>query len=119
MKCKAKTQSGAACKMGAMKGKSYCFTHSTETRAEQAKARRKGGENRHTPHYADASTLAGNVATLADANKILSYTLAEILGHDNSIARARVLLALYDSFVKSFEIGELEARIAALEAGKQ
>jgi len=34
---------------------------------------------------------------------------------ENSIARARVLLALYDSFVKSFEIGELERRIQTLE----
>ncbi len=119
MKCKAKTQTGAACRMGALKDSKYCFTHSPETRTQQAKARRKGGENRHTPHFADPSQLPANMATLEDASKLLTYTLTEILGHDNSIARARVLLALYDSFVKSFEIGELEKRIQALETMKK
>jgi len=98
-----------------MKGTRYCFTHNPHTRKAQAQARRRGGENRHVPHFADGSKLPKDIKTLEDASGILSYTLAEILGHDNSIARARVLLALYDSFVKSFEIGELEKRIAALE----
>ncbi len=62
-----------------------------------------------------ASQLPANVTTLADANKILGYTLAEVKGMDNSIARARVLLSLFDSFIKSIEIGELEKRIQALE----
>jgi hypothetical protein len=101
--------------MPAVKGTRYCFTHSPDTRAKQAAARRKGGENRHTPHFADPSLLPAKVEKLEDANKLLTYTLAEVVGMDNSIARARLLLALFDSFVKSFEIGELEQRIAALE----
>src|SRR5262245_38961195 len=115
MRCKAKTASGAPCKMGALKGSKFCFTHDPSTRAQQAAARRKGGENRHTPHFADPSLLPAKVEKLEDANKLLTYTLAEVVGMDNSIARARLLLALFDSFVKSFEIGELEKRIAALE----
>lgn len=114
--CKAKTQTGAPCSVPAMKGSGYCFTHSPTTRRAQAEARKRGGENRHTPHFADLALLPGSVETLEDANKILGYTLAEVIGMDNSIARARVLLSLFDSFVKSFEIGELEQRIAALEA---
>ena len=116
MKCHGKTASGAACKMPAVKNSKYCFTHSPDTRAEQAAARRRGGENRHTPHFADETQLPAKVEKLEDANKILTYTLAEVIGMDNSLMRARVLLSLFDSFVKSFEIGELEQRIAALEA---
>ena len=117
MKCKAKTQNGQPCRMSVLKDSKYCFTHSPAHRAQQAQARRKGGENRHTPHFADPAQLPANMATLEDASKLLTYTLTEVIGHDNSIARARVLLALYDSFVKSFEIGELEKRIQALEQG--
>ena len=62
--------------------------------------------------------MPASVTTLEEARKIITYTLAEVIGMDNSIARARVLLALFDSFVKSIEIGELESRIAALEARK-
>jgi hypothetical protein len=115
-KCQAKTTSGQPCGMKTKAGARYCFIHNPATATARAQARRQGGLNRHTPHFADTSTLPANVGTLEDATKILGYTLAEVKGMDNSIARARVLLALFDSFVKSFEIGELEKRIAALEA---
>lgn len=116
MQCKAKTQSGQPCQMKPRKGKKFCFTHDPESRTAQAQARKRGGENRHTPHAGDVSTIPQQIGTMADAGKILDYTLAELLAMDNSIPRARALLALHDSFVRSFEIGELEQRLAALEA---
>lgn len=114
--CKAKTASGEKCRVPAMKGSPYCFTHSPEVGAARAMARKRGGQRRRVSHYGDESIIPREVKTLEDANKILAYTLAEVVPMENSIARARVLLALYDSFVKSFEIGELEKRIQALEA---
>jgi hypothetical protein len=113
--CKGKTKSGKPCRMKPISGSDYCFTHNPVTRRAQAVARKLGGANRHTPHFADPTTLPAQVESLPDAHKLLTYTLAEVAGMDNSIARARILLALYDSFVKSFEIGELEKRIQALE----
>jgi len=118
-KCNATTKNGQACKIAALKGDRFCFTHSRQTRAAQAAARKLGGQNRHTPHFAGPETLPADVTTLPQARQILTYTLAEVIGMDNSIARARVLLALFDSFIKSIEIGELEQRIAALEAGSK
>jgi hypothetical protein len=115
MQCKAKNKHGQPCKMQALKGARYCFAHNPASGQARAEARKKGGENRNTPHFADPSLLPKKVKELSDANKILTYTLQEVAGMDNSIARARVLLALFDGFVKSFEIGELEKRIAALE----
>jgi len=115
MRCKAKTASGAPCKMGALKGSKFCFTHDPSTRAAQAKARRKGGENRHTPHAGDPSTIPANIDSLATAGILLNYTLQELLVMDNSIPRARALLQAYEMFLKSIEIGELEQRITALE----
>ena len=117
-KCKAKTSAGEPCKMQPLKGSSYCFTHAPENGAARAMARKAGGERHRTPHYGDDSIIPREVRTLEDANKILAYTLAETVPMENSIARARLLLALYDSFVKSFEIGELEKRIQLLEARK-
>ena len=118
-KCQAKTKTGKPCSVPALTGRPYCFTHSPETRRAQAEARKRGGESRHTPHFADLSILPAKVESLQDAHGLLTYTLAEVVGMDNSIARARVLLALFDSFVKSFEIGELEKRIQALEANSK
>ncbi|MCG3145280.1 MAG: hypothetical protein HONDAALG_02844 [Gammaproteobacteria bacterium] len=115
MKCKAKTNSGQACRSQAIKDSQFCFIHDPASGAARAKARKKGGERRRVSHYGDESIIPREVKTLEDANKILAYTLAEVVPMENSIARARVLLALYDSFVKSFEIGEFEKRLQALE----
>jgi hypothetical protein len=115
MNCKATTTSGTPCKMPATKGGRYCFTHSPATRTAQAQARKRGGENRHTPHAGNPEAIPAKIASLTDAGQILNYTLAELLIMDNGIPRARALLALYDSYVKAFEIGELEKRIQALE----
>lgn len=101
--------------MRAIKDGEYCFTHSPDTRAKQAQARKKGGRNRHTPHAGDTSTIPAQIGSIADARAILNYTLRELLVMDNSIPRARALLQACELSHKSIEIGELEARIAALE----
>src|SRR5690349_21650623 len=116
MKCKAKTATGKPCKMNAIKGGRFCFTHAPETRQAQAAARRLGGKNSSTPHAGNAADIPADIASIAEAGKILKYTLAELIVMENSIPRARALLALFDSYIKSFEIGELEMRIQALEA---
>jgi hypothetical protein len=115
MKCKAKTQNGQPCQAQAIKDSKYCFIHDPAQGAARAKARKRGGERHRTPHGGDASTILSDVKTLEDAKKILIYTLAEIMPMENSLQRARVLIALFDSFVRALEIGELEERITALE----
>ena len=113
--CKAKTRTGQPCRSNALKGSGYCFTHSPSTGAQRAAARRLGGQRRRVSHHGDSSMIPREISTLEDANKILAYVLTEVIPMENSIARARLLLALYDSYLKSFEIGELEERIQALE----
>ena len=115
MKCQSKTKTGQACKMPAIKGTRLCFTHSPATRRAQAAARRLGGYNSSTPHAGDPATIPADITTIESAAPIVRYVLDELLTMDNSIQRARALLACFDSFVKAFEIGELEQRIAALE----
>jgi len=113
--CRARIRSGEPCRIPALKGSKFCFTHDPASGRKRAAARKLGGQNRRVSHHGDAAMIPGEVKTLEDANKILAYVLAEVIPMENSIARARLLLALYDSFLKSFEIGELENRIRALE----
>jgi hypothetical protein len=102
--------------MAVVKGSEYCFNHDPKKSRQRAQARKAGGQARHTPHFADLSRLPADVKTIDDANQILAYTLSEVAGMENSIARARVLLALHESFLRAIEIGQHEERIAALEA---
>ena len=115
--CKAINKTtGKRCMAKPKAGESYCFMHDSKQAAARAAARRKGGQVHKTAHGADPAIIPQDINTLQDAKKILAYALAEILPMENTIARARVLLALFDSFAKALEIGELENRIAALEA---
>ncbi len=115
-KCHGRTAGGQPCKMVAVKGGRYCFAHDPAKAAPRAEARKRGGYHSATPHAGDPATIPANIGSLEDAGKILNYVLAELLVMDNGIARARALLAAYEMYLKSIEIGELERRIAALEA---
>jgi len=103
------------CRMPAIRGGKYCYSHSPELGVKRAQSRKKGGANRRVSHHGDSKSIPQEIKTLDDANKILIYTLAEVIPMENSISRGRLLIALYEAFLKSFEIGELEQRIAALE----
>lgn len=116
LNCKAKTQGGKQCQAKARTGRAYCFTHDPASARDRAAAHRKGGQRTRTEH--GAAELPRQVNTIEQARGILEYTLAEIGNHENSLARARVLIALFDSFIKALEIGELEQRIKALEDRK-
>jgi hypothetical protein len=113
--CRSRTASGQPCRAHAISGSRYCFAHDPGQGAKRALARKTGGQRRRVSHGGNETDLPSEVKTLDDANKILAYVLAEIIPMENSIPRARVLLALFDSYLKSFEIGELEGRLTALE----
>lgn len=115
-KCKAKTTSGARCNARAVKGSLYCFTHDPAHAQARALARKRGGERNRTPHGANLDLIPSEITTIQHARQILLYTLQEVLPMENSIARARVLIALFDSYVESIKTGEIQDRITALES---
>lgn len=114
--CKAKTQSGKPCAMAAMKESKYCFTHNPNAAAARAKAHKLGGARTRVGHGSDGSNIPENIKTIAQAMTILDYTLRELLEMENSIQRARALIALVGGYVDAVKVGELEARMIAIEA---
>lgn len=114
--CKAFTTNGKRCKAKPATGADFCFIHDPSQAQKRAQARRKGGEATRTPHGGTLAIIPTEINTIQDARKILIYALAELAPMENSLQRVRAYLALFDSFVKSIEIGEIENRLAALEA---
>lgn len=112
--CKARTKSGQPCRMKTKAGNTYCFTHDPTTRAAQAAARKRGGRNR-SRHGGNAGTVPTEITNLQEAGALLAYIVQELLVMDNGVPRARALLQAYEMYLKTFEIGELEERIKALE----
>ena len=114
-KCRAKTNSGGACKAQAMKG-GYCFTHDPASGKARATARKLGGMRNRTAHGGNPEILPATVTTISEATRILDYALAEIIPMENSIARGRLLIALAAGYISAFQVGELENRIMSIEA---
>ena len=115
MKCKQKTKGGLPCKMPAIAGGKYCFTHDPQSAGDRAKAHKAGGLRQRADHAGDPEKVPTSARTLAEAMQILDYTLAEAIPLENSIQRGRLLIALVAGYISAIQVGELEARLIALE----
>jgi hypothetical protein len=97
----------------------FCFWHAPEKEEEAAEARRLGGLRRKRERtLADAFEFRG-LASIAEIRRILEIATLDALGLDNSVARVRLLISAALAAAKLVETGELEARIAALEAAQR
>lgn len=113
--CTATTKQGTRCPNPARAGREFCFIHDPEAGAARARAHRRGGRARHTPH-SDMPMPAARVDTDADCRALLAYGLAELLAMENSIARDRAIIAGAQTGAELLREGEFEQRLAALEA---
>ena len=116
MKCKAKTNSGQACRSQAIKDSHYCFIHDPASGAARAQARKRGGQRRRVLHAGKPETIPASARTIDDVLKVLDYALAEAMPLENSIQRGRLIVAIAGAFIEAIKTGELESRLAAIES---
>ena len=90
--------------------------HSPEYAEEIAEARRLGGLRRRREVAVAGAYEFNGLETVADLRRLLQIAALDTLGLENSIARARTLGYLVGVAGKLLETGELEERLAALEA---
>src|SRR5689334_3111017 len=103
--CKARTQGGQPCKMAAVTGGLYCFTHDPEASQARQAARKLGGYNRGTPHAGNTAAVNGSPRTITEVFPILDYALAETLAMENGIQRGRLLVSLAAQYVDALKVG--------------
>jgi hypothetical protein len=114
--CRARNAGGEPCGAPPLHGQKKCFWHSAEHAAEAAEARRLGGMRRRRE-----GTLAGayeleSLASVPDLRRLLEIASYDALGLENSVARVRALTAIVQVGARLLETGEIEERVAALEA---
>ena len=108
--------SGRTCRATPLRDEPFCFWHSPETAEEAAEARRIGGIHRRKRKTVAAIYGFDGLRTI-EANLALLETAAiETLALENSLARNRALGGFAAIGVKLIEAGELEERLAAVEA---
>lgn len=112
--CRAKTKSGQPCP-NKPSASGYCFTHDPARGKERAEAHKRGGARNRVPHNGNADAIPPRVRTLQDVLCVLDYVKDETLVMENSVQRARLLVALAHAFIEAIKEGELEARVEAIE----
>ena len=112
-------ENGQPCHAPKLQEGDYCLMHSPEHAEEMAEARRLGGLRRRREVAVSGAYEFAGLQTVADIRRILEIGVLDTLGLENSIARARTLAYLAMTAIKLLEVGELEQRLAALEAAVQ
>jgi hypothetical protein len=94
---------------------SYCFWHDPDKADDLAEAQRLGGLRRKRERTIAAAYDFSGLGSVESIGRIFEIAATDALYLDNSIARARVLINAGLAAIKLLEVGEIEARLAALE----
>jgi hypothetical protein len=114
--CTYQMPDGRACRATPLRDEAFCFWHSPETTEELAEARKMGGLHRRKKRTVATIYGFGGLRTIEDNFALLETISIETLALENSIARNRAIAAMLALGVKLIEVGDLAARLAALEA---
>jgi hypothetical protein len=107
---------GQPCRMAPLHDRPYCFSHDPERAAEAAEARRLGGLRRKKEGtIAIAFDLPG-LDTVAGIRRLLEIAATDAVGLDSGIPRLRVLISAATAATNLLKVGELEERLAHVEA---
>ena len=114
--CAGMKENGQPCRAPKLQEGDYCLMHSPEHAQEMAEARRLGGLRRRREVAVSGAFDFVGLQTVADIRRLLEVAVLDTLGLENSISRARTLAYLATTAIKLLEVGELEQRLASLEA---
>jgi hypothetical protein len=114
--CAFEMPDGRACRAAPLRGEFLCFWHSPDTTDELAEARRMGGLHRRKKRTVATIYGFGGLRSIEDHQALLETVAVETLGLENSIVRNRALTSIVVAGARLVELGDLAARIAALEA---
>jgi len=106
---------GRRCEAPPGRGSSYCYWHDPDKADDLAEAQRLGGLRRRRERTIAAAYDFSGLGSVEAIRRILEIAATDAFYLENSIARARVLISAGLAAVKLLEVGELEARLAALE----
>jgi hypothetical protein len=115
-RCAGVKADGQPCQMAPLHERPYCFAHDPERAAEAAEARRMGGLRRRKEGTIAVAYELPGLDTVAGIRRLVDIVVTDSVGMENGIARLRVILAAASAATALLKVGELEDRLAVLEA---
>jgi hypothetical protein len=107
---------GLLCQAPALRGKTLCYWHEPDSSEAAQEARRVGGHHRRKARSVATIYDFSGLRTVESAQRLLETAALETLALENSIARNRTLISAASGAGKLIEAGDLDARLAAVEA---
>ncbi len=114
--CKTLKDDGSPCRAPPLQDGDFCFAHSPDYAPEMQEARRLGGLRRRRERTVTSAYDVDGFGTIAQLQRVLEIVIIDGLGLENSPARGRLLIAAVLAGAKLREVGELEERLANVEA---
>lgn len=113
--CKAKTETGHPCQAAALPGSGFCFFHDP-TKTEERRAAQSFGGSQNRMKTLAADTPDVKVADCRDVVNLISETINQVRKGQVDPRVANAVGYLANILIKAVEQGELEGRLAELEA---
>ena len=114
--CKFIKEDGTPCRAAPLQEGDFCLWHDPDHADEVAEARRLGGlRRRKEKAVSDAYDFQG-LSEVGQIRGILEIAVLDTLSLENSIARSRTLAYLAQVALKVVEVGDMQERLASLEA---
>lgn len=114
--CSGTTRDGGPCRATPLRDESTCVFHGTEHQEEVAEGRKLGGLRRRRERTLVHAYDIEGLASVAALRRLLEIAALDCLALENSLARSRTLVAIVAAGSRLLEVGELEARLTALES---
>jgi hypothetical protein len=111
-----KLADGRRCRATPLRDEPYCLFHSPDHTAEAGEARKLGGIRRRREKTIVIAYDLESLRTVEGIVRVLDIASRDALGLENSIARSRVLIGVASASTRRLEVGDLAARVTALEA---
>ena len=115
-RCAGTRPDGRGCRSYPLRGERFCLWHSPDHEEEAKEARRLGGMRRRREKTVAGAYDLNGLATIEDLRRLVEIAALDTLGLENSIPRSRTLVSVALAGAKLIEVGEIEARLATVEA---
>ena len=112
--CTFELPDGQPCRATPLRDEPYCFWHSPDRAEEAAEARRLGGLRRRREKTITMVYELEGLSSVHGIRRVLDIAVADALGLENSVARARILIATAMAATRLLEVEGLNATQAAL-----
>ena len=114
--CRGIGNRGERCRAQPSRDSDFCVFHDPAHAEAVAEGRRMGGVRRRREGTLAAAYNFDGLATVQELRRLLEIATLDSLNLDNSVPRSRVLIAAVLAGAKLLEVGEMEERLAAVEA---